>query len=1764
MANEKVYVGEDGAKELYRKIKALIPDSANAWKQWSEDNGSTGIGDSVYLGANNTLSRNDAYALGKGNTALITDETDYSNTDILLFGTGNSATNAANAYQIGRENTVTGNNLLDKLIYPHSVAINMGRNNDITAEGVNIGKDNRAAHFSVNLGQNNLSDNASVSIGQHVKTDDASLAMGNGLNYTVNPTVNNVPSLLVNNKYQHVSQFRIKTRYELYDRASVYKDTTDNKYKWVRVQEPYIEIYPNYELDQYLVSWGSCGSSGPYTGYFDAQGNFIPSTDTTKDIHSYFRIGYVGNKSGSERVNVNFYANGTTTINDHITYLMRPGATIPAYGTILNKAEYDAFVAGAIIPSTSTQVSNLFVNPLDLSADGYTISSLSSDTSYPFVLSYEVFGYKENGVLVPYNDITKDSGHTFDWYEVEASAITSQTLPVSEVKPDAELVTAINKSAALGVGSMFAGERSIAIATSNASDYQISYKNSISTYLYRTYSSYANRRYDIDQETGEIGSINNVSVSMFNDSNVFDYMNSLTPAGAYATGGSLLLSTGGARAYGTSVAIGNNCSASGYSCIFGNGSSSRNGAYAFGYGISSYDSSMALGFNGTSASKGSITFGYSGVSTTNKSMAFGFDGLYASDNSMAIGFSGSANTRGMIIGYTNFASSDGIAIGRNNSAYSEAMTIGVNNRLYYQNIALGFDNCMQDTSDSSVHTALIGIGNSSGHGGYNIAIGEHNSSAYEGIALGRNNSAYGWSIAMGVRNYTAYVLGGHSTIIGFDNSSTSTLYGIQKPTYELLYGMPLETQKQVFNYFYAFSSKYSDYIEDHIDNLSGMKADMQSAYNLMNDYIPDDDFDESYEYAYAATTIDDLIARLQGTVFETCWYTIVYAQYSETPGVVPGEPVIYENNSIIMGVNNISNHYNSILIGLGNTSLAPAEEVLETDDDGFTVAIGFKNVVARNYDMAIGYQSKAMGGENIAITNSEAVGFRNLAYNHSIVSGICNTALNESTLKCTQYDDSELPGKFNVFNTLLHSDVTYHNRYEQPDPEYPHTGVAISCNHFENVKCTLSSLTGGASANIVFGNGDISSQYGIIPVNISAESINDNIIALPTKEFNMQLCNRGWQDCSVSRNILLLDDYIKLTDIRVWTNNIALLSDIRVQMDESRNTDGRFNKNVFIDSTVSVRENVYTGAYANAIANNIVCSESRLYLGSTTGSISNNILLSGASLEAKSTNTVWTNDSAGNNYNFLVGSSAKQVVGCVSFCDGQGSKLENAMYSRNFGDNTLTNTSKVFVSGDGNKLNTVQHSVVFGDSNEFNSDEYEGRTDVSAGNLRMSEIFVHGLTNKFNYTAGGNYFSRILVSGNGNTVNGNDVHDSMIMGSGNTLGWFGEENPQKASCETIWSANVSEQTIYEVSDTGYLPTDGTSAESIYSGRYYYYRGGAVYRESSLPSGTTYTSISGNDFVQGVRDKTLTDKAYYYVNSSVTTGSNSVPELTSIGQYSVYRYYAKYPDGTVKEAAERNIGVHIWGNTNRITPNVMWSGLLGTASTITNSLEYGISGLFVQGMNQTVSDGSNIICMGAGNVSSGHGSIAIGNQLISDKWQMVIGKYNLPKPGPDRIIPKYDENKSYQTGDVVYNSLGSAYYKCTAPVPTVGMWNASEWKVVDPESEKALFIIGNGYGEDDSGTYWNDESKIHRSNAFEVYADGTVRAKKFVADEPELELTEGNGIKIEKSVNAGTITVAVKQPLPAAPSNPGTYALQCVVDANGNPTYSWVSVGMTNV
>jgi hypothetical protein len=206
-----------------------------------------------------------------------------------------------------------------------------------------------------------------------------------------------------------------------------------------------------------------------------------------------------------------------------------------------------------------------------------------------------------------------------------------------------------------------------------------------------------------------------------------------------------------------------------------------------------------------------------------------------------------------------------------------------------------------------------------------------------------------------------------------------------------------------------------------------------------------------------------------------------------------------------------------------------------------------------------------------------------------------------------------------------------------------------------------------------------------------------------------------------------------------------------------------------------------------------------------------------------------------------------------------------------------------------------------------------------------------------------------------------------------------------------------------------------------------------------------------------------------------------------------------------------------GTDNRIYKGIMDTTVFGSHNTVSGSgMQY--ANTFIQGEHNVANSGSGIVIMGCGSVADGHGAIAIGNQLIANQWQTVVGKYNQSVAGPERLVS------------------GSL------------------------ETDKALFVIGNGYADSD-GEGWDVESNIHRSNAMVVYADGTVNAHDFVSDN-ELTLDGQNGISVTEDLVNSKVVVSLDSAtadiinfLKSKPSQ-GTYAIQST-----DGVLSWVAIGL---
>lgn len=569
--------------------------------------------------------------------------------------------------------------------------------------------------------------------------------------------------------------------------------------------------------------------------------------------------------------------------------------------------------------------------------------------------------------------------------------------------------------------------------------------------------------------------------------------------------------------------------------------------------------------------------------------------------------------------------------------------------------------------------------------------------------------------------------------------------------------------------------------------------------------------------------------------------------------------------------------------------------------------------------------------------------------------------------------------------------------------------------------------------------------------------------------------------------------------------------------------------NIIIDNS-AITGKAYTIQH-NILFNQSSITSTKSTTGFDSSTIFDNIAFNESTLEYRDLDSAWSGSQQPLGHNISFGSYMGNTYGCVSIADRRvnDASLFNSLRVFNFGDNSISCTGESYCFGQSNTISWASRAFVCGHQNTFN-----GRaTSLGDSNNVIRHLTVFGNLNETSISDGSK-IDRVFINGHKNKVSTN-IFDARIFGNENQLGWqFSEDTSthETLTFAELKARQVQHPTVFITADepvfvmgiSGRVYSSQPGKAPIQNNEVYIYCKGSVrYLYSSDYSGQTVVSISGDDFIRGTISKTLTDWGYYRVTSAPTI-QYSINELGRL--WSSGAKVMKYPDGTIYSVIDGteyhcNARDTIFGSNNTIQPAVNDTTIFGSDNLVSNPLQYPISNSFIQGNNNVVTNGSNIFVAGNGCVGNGHGAVAIGCQVKANHWQTVIGKYNEWVPGPDRLTPGEDD------------------------------------------SDAALFVIGNGYSEID-GPEWQNEAYIHRSNAMEVYADGTVKAKKFVSDEPDFELVEGNGIQLETNVSAETITISAKQPLPPTPTTPGSYALQCVVDTNGTPTLSWVSIGVSNV
>lgn len=1306
--------------------------------------------------------------------------------------------------------------------------------------------------------------------------------------------------------------------------------------------------------------------------------------------------------------------------------------------------------------------------------------------------------------------------------------------------------------------------------------------------------------------TGRSVSIGSASVSAYNASMALG-MSGITAdesslalglSTSIATLNSVAIGCRGNRASYHAFAIGDNNISESSSFIYGNTNNANCGSVAIGqYNYAAHGSGV-FGYSST-AQRDSWIFGKFS-SAINYATVIGTQN-HASNYSVGVGFENNTYDFSNAFGHRNTAKSYATCIGVSNTGNGLSSAIGFNNTVSNKSFVAGFFN--------TVDLDAIAIGNSNTAAGWSIVLGESNDSGAtrgaHATIIGHNNKAtsdketVNWASNLSYSTssyvptyanapygitqqiYTPDELQNNSGVItkiaftadGASNVSRNLKIYLGSTDKESFTWAPyydnewpgsndwisLNGQTLVYNGSFTFQPGKNEI------NLS-TPFTLPANTNLVVTVIDTTGSTSSYMWfttlmnakrgctlCHPSSTAIDTSDLTQYMAGEYPYYTGGVPNYKTVMSFTIGSTTVstddiggltgeISTNSIIMGEKNTSNHWNSMLFGVGNTSLAPLPaDIPDSEhpydhDDGFVLAIGRENVVGRNYDIAIGYKSVANGGENIAIGNSKAVGYRNIAMVNSDIIGISNIGLMESSLTTTLPVMYYGEGK-NVRNVLLHGKLN-------------HSGPELIENIVINSGADLTikqSCSGNVFYNVdrratsgYYDDHDVYHYYDTdISLSIDAYNIVDNVF------WGMYVNEGGSITCQESANKnFVINSMPVITRARTLTNNLFL--DSVVTLD---------NVSDILSNTVIHGRITGTNCATRLIGNHIGTECCLNIDNNTSDALVQNFLENGSSLTAYTEDPIVNRcDGSGN---VMFGASGKGIRGC--FCMGQGgldarnggrqytkqnfadsitnmsmlgneyNVTQSSLMTANFGPNPIMSTTYSVVAGIGNTAYGIHSSTVIGKSNVVGYHSNQGYYEYPSSDHGMFYADIFGESNMV--FANGTFVMN-AVHGGRNHVFTNVMTDSQIFGRENKIA----ERPVPAVMSCAQVKALQEQ--YEADSTIQLPTYIKMSDS---GTIYEYNGSGMYRGTE--------SVTADYIYKIDKENKYTGEPYGINLNRVWNDENDLDPNTSNYASEIHR-------------------LHVFGQKNWVHSYVMDYTVFGSANEITNSIAqsdlyhpFGISNGFVQGNNNAVSNGSNIVCMGNGNVSTGHNSVAIGSQLISSQWQTVVGKYNEAVSGPSRVIEEYKTTSTYGLGEVVWHEDG--YYECTVPVQVAGSWDSTKWTATNPESDKAIFIIGNGYSETDS-TDWQDETKIHRSNAMEVYADGTVKARQFVTDN-DATLVEGDGIHISEANNQ--VTVAVKQSLANLETfltaNPqpqsGTYMLGSV-----NGAWAWIQVSTTTI
>lgn len=412
-----------------------------------------------------------------------------------------------------------------------------------------------------------------------------------------------------------------------------------------------------------------------------------------------------------------------------------------------------------------------------------------------------------------------------------------------------------------------------------------------------------------------------------------------------------------------------------------------------------------------------------------------------------------------------------------------------------------------------------------------------------------------------------------------------------------------------------------------------------------------------------------------------------------------------ETMSLVVGQGNSADHHNSIVIGSENHTL----KMVNTntyDDDGFTVAIGVGNTVARNYDMAIGYGSFASGGENIAIGTPQqideynvkytsAIGYKNIAI-RSNVEGTNNIAINSilyGPIPGIENDESKQNG-----NDYLNTILTFSNNVKEIE-------------RFNNNKIDNSFITASNTPYFVYNNiSDTSAVFSgahthntfehntnlILSTPYNSDGIEHNYIGHSNLTANvyetsnniLNNVNGIIASCQQMHRNLIYNTNITATfneEYRGFSNNLIQNSDVNI------NAVG-FGESFIFDSSVTAN----SISWGNTTNKNFLVG-SRLLINQETFN------------SANYDNSIYDNISKGGNAgnHVLFGSNVINSYNVFSFSDIYSNNINTAYVGYvqdsckifNVFDNITIGATNTVVLGESNRISGPKYTTIIGNNN---------------------------------------------------------------------------------------------------------------------------------------------------------------------------------------------------------------------------------------------------------------------------------------------------------------------------------------------------------------------------------------------------------------------------------------------------------------------------------